>query len=200
MVFSRYSKAAANRILTPPARLLLAARVSPDTVTLVGTIGLSASALWFIPRGQFVAGVLVMVLFVFSDTLDGTMARLSGRSSQWGAYLDSTLDRVSDAAVFGSFVLYYVNEGDTTMSAVALAALVGALLVSYARARAEGLGLNATVGLAERTERLVLLLAAAFFFGLGVPYLLPGALWVLAIGTWVTFGQRVWHVRRQAAG
>jgi CDP-diacylglycerol--glycerol-3-phosphate 3-phosphatidyltransferase len=200
MVFSRYSKAAANRILTPPARLLLAARVSPDAVTLVGTVGLSASALWFIPRGQFVAGVLVMVLFVFSDTLDGTMARLSGRSSQWGAYLDSTLDRVSDAAVFGSFVLYYVNEGDSMMSAVALAALVGALLVSYARARAEGLGMSAAVGLAERTERLVLLLAAAFFFGLGVPYLLPGALWVLAFGTWVTFAQRVLHVRRQAAG
>jgi CDP-diacylglycerol--glycerol-3-phosphate 3-phosphatidyltransferase len=200
MVFSRYSKAAANRILTPPARLLLRAGVSPDAITLVGTVGLSASALWFIPRGQFVAGVLVMVLFVFSDTLDGTMARLSGRSSKWGAYLDSTLDRVSDAAVFGSFVLYYVNEDDSVMSAVALAALVGALLVSYARARAEGLGLNAAVGLAERTERLVVLFAAAFFFGLGVPYVLPGALWILAVGTWVTFAQRVWHVRRQVAG
>jgi CDP-diacylglycerol---glycerol-3-phosphate 3-phosphatidyltransferase len=186
-------------IINPPARLLLRWGVSPDVVTLIGTVGVSATALWFFPRGQFVVGVAVMVLFIFSDTLDGTMARLSGRSSDWGAYLDSTLDRVADAAIFGGVVLYYVDLGDTGMAALALACLVGALLVSYARARAEGLGMTAAVGVAERTERLLVLLVALLAFGLGVDWALPVALWLLAVGTWVTVVQRMLHVRGQAA-
>jgi CDP-diacylglycerol--glycerol-3-phosphate 3-phosphatidyltransferase len=197
-MISQYRASVAG-IINPPARLLLRWGVSPDVVTLIGTVGVSATALWFFPRGQFVVGVAVMVLFIFSDTLDGTMARLSGRSSDWGAYLDSTLDRVADAAIFGGVVLYYVDQGDTGMAALALACLVGALLVSYARARAEGLGMTAAVGVAERTERLLVLLVALLAFGLGVDWALPVALWLLAVGTWVTVVQRMLHVRGQAA-
>lgn len=196
-MISRYRASVAG-IFEPPARLLLRLGVSPDAVTVLGTVGVSGAALWFLPQGEFVAGVLVIALFIFSDTLDGTMARLSGRSSQWGAYLDSTLDRVSDAAIFAAVALYAARQGDDAGVALALAVLVGALLVSYARARAEGLGLDAAVGIAERTERLLVILVALLATGLGVDWALTAALWLLAVGTWATVVQRMLFVRRQA--
>ena len=99
-MLSRYAKAFFTRLLTPPARGLLAVGIGPDVVTWIGTIGVVAGAFAFYPRGDFFVGTVVITAFVFSDTLDGTMARLSGRSSRWGAFLDSTLDRVGDAAIF----------------------------------------------------------------------------------------------------
>ncbi len=150
----------ARRVFTPVAKLLLKLKVSPDAVTVIGTVGTSAAALYFYPRGDFLVGTLVIGLFVFSDSLDGTMARLAGRPSTWGAFLDSTLDRVADAAIFCGIALWFAGDGaDPTMAAVTLAALVGGLMVSYARARAEGLGADASTGIAERTERLTLVLA-----------------------------------------
>ena len=111
---------------------------------MIGTVGTSVAALYFFPRGELLVGTLVICLFVFSDSLDGTMARLAGRPSTWGAFLDSTLDRVADAAIFCGLALWFAGDGDDpTMAAVTLAALVGGLLVSYARARAEGLGADA---------------------------------------------------------
>jgi CDP-diacylglycerol--glycerol-3-phosphate 3-phosphatidyltransferase len=187
-----------GRIFTPLARTLLRAHVSPDVVTVIGTVGVSAAALYFFPRGQFFVGTVVITAFVFSDTLDGTMARLAGRSSRWGAFLDSTLDRVSDAAVFGGLLMWYAGEGDDRVLAwVCLVALVGGVMVSYTRSRAESLGLHASVGIAERSERLVTVLIAAGLSGLGVPYLLEAALWVLAFATWITTGQRMLTVYRQ---
>jgi CDP-diacylglycerol--glycerol-3-phosphate 3-phosphatidyltransferase len=181
------------------AGLLLKLKVSPDAVTVVGTIGTSAAALYFYPRGQFLAGTLVIALFVFSDSLDGTMARLAGRPSTWGAFLDSTLDRVADAAIFCGIALWFAGDGaDPAMAAVTLAALVGGLMVSYARARAEGLGADGSTGIAERTERLALVLAAAFFAGLlDLPWILNVGLWVVAVLAWVTVVQRIWSVRTQ---
>jgi phosphatidylglycerophosphate synthase len=173
--------------------------VSPDAVTVVGTLGTAVTALYFYPKGEFLIGTLVISLFVFSDSLDGTMARLAGRPSTWGAFLDSTLDRVADAAIFCGIALWFAGDGDDlTMTAVTLAALVGGLLVSYARARAEGLGADGSVGIAERTERLVLTLGATFLAGvLDTPWLLDGALWIVAVLSWVTVLQRIWSVRRQ---
>jgi CDP-diacylglycerol--glycerol-3-phosphate 3-phosphatidyltransferase len=198
-VLARNARAAAGRFFTPPARLLLRLHVSPDAVTFAGTVGVVAAALWFYPRGELLWGTLVIVLFVFSDTLDGTMARLSGRPSTWGAFLDSTLDRVSDAAVFVGLALWFAGEGDElALVWASLVCLVGGLLVSYTRARAEGLGLDGSVGLAERTERLIAVLAAAGLAGMGVPFVLAVVLWLLAAATWFTVGQRMLHVRRQA--
>ena len=94
----------------PLGDLLLRLGVKPDWVTWVGTIGVSAAALWFFPRGQFFVGVLVITAFVFSDIIDGYMARKAGLSSRWGAFLDSTLDRIGDAAVFGGLLLYYTTS------------------------------------------------------------------------------------------
>lgn len=196
-------RAVAARVFTPVAAVLLRLKVSPDAVTVVGTAGTAASALYFFPRGQFLAGTVIIGLFVFSDSLDGTMARLAGRPSSWGAFLDSTLDRIADAAVFAGIALWFVGRysdagTDSTMAAVTLTALVGALLVSYARARAESLGADGSVGIAERTERLAVTLLATLLTGLlDRPWILVAAMWVVAVLTWITVGQRVWAVRRQ---
>jgi CDP-diacylglycerol---glycerol-3-phosphate 3-phosphatidyltransferase len=194
------NNAAARRAVAgavdPVARGLLRARVSPDAVTLVGTLGTCVGALAFYPREEWVAGSIVIVLFVFSDLIDGTMARIAGRSGPWGAFLDSTLDRVADGAVFGGILLGLVHAGDTAASYAALACLVGGGVVSYAKARAESIGVACDVGIAERAERLAVAILAAFLHGLGVPYVLPAAMWLLAVLTWVTVGQRVVHVHR----
>ena len=189
----------ARRVFTPVASVLLRLKVSPDAVTVIGTVGTAAVALYFYPKGEFLAGSLVIAIFVFSDSLDGTMARLAGRPSTWGAFLDSTLDRVADAAILGGIALWFAGEGDDpTMAAVTLAALVGALLVSYARARAEGLGADGSTGIAERTERLAITLLAALLTGIfDLPWLLDAAMWAVAGLSWVTVLQRIWSVRRQ---
>ena len=111
-MLSRYAKAFFTRLLTPPARGLLAVGIGPDVVTWIGTIGVVAAAFAFYPRGDFFVGTVVITAFVFSDTLDGTMARLSGRSSRWGAFLDSTLDRVGDAAIFTALLWWFVRDDE----------------------------------------------------------------------------------------
>src|SRR6476469_8699443 len=159
-MLNRYARAFFTTLLTPIAKLFLKLGISPDIVTVVGTLGVCIGALAFYPRHQFFVGTLVITAFVFSDTIDGIMARQSGRSSNWGAYLDSTLDRVGDAAVFGGLVLWYAGDGrDTLMAALALACLILGSVVSYSKARAEGLGMTANVGIAERADRLVAVLA-----------------------------------------
>lgn len=197
-MLNRLARALFTRLLTPVARALLRMGVSPDAVTVVGTIGVSAGALAFFPRGEFFLGTLVITAFVFSDTVDGVMARLSGRSSSWGAFLDSTLDRFGDAAIFGGIVLFYAGEGDMLTASLALACLVLGSLVSYARARAEGIGLRADVGIAERADRLVAVLVTTGLVGLGLPEeVLTGVLAVLAVASAVTVVQRILYVRSQ---
>jgi CDP-diacylglycerol--glycerol-3-phosphate 3-phosphatidyltransferase len=204
-MLNRFARALFTRLFTPVARLLLSWGVSPDVVTLVGTLGVCAGALIFFPRGDFFIGTMVITAFVFSDIIDGTMARLSGQSSSWGAFLDSTLDRVGDASVFGGLVLYYGGFGhadhDRLMETLALTCLVLGSLVSYARARAEGLGMQANVGIAERSDRLVATLLATGLVGVGVPYqLLLVVLALLALASLYTFVQRILYVRKQALG
>jgi phosphatidylglycerophosphate synthase len=187
-------------LITPVARLLLRMGVGPDVVTFVGTIGVCVGALGFFPRGELAVGVLVVTAFVFSDMLDGQMARLSGRESSWGAFLDSTLDRIGDAAVFAGLVLWFAGGGDDLwLAGLALYCLVTGNLTSYARARAEALGMQAKVGVAERSDRLVVTLVATFFAGVFdfLP-LLVAALVLLAVASTVTVAQRMLVVRRQA--
>ena len=207
-MLNRFARALFTRLLTPVARALLRAGISPDVVTLVGTLGVCFGALAFYPRGEFFWGTIVITAFVFSDTVDGIMARMSQRSSDWGAFLDSTLDRVGDAAVFGGLVLYYASRDGAqagVMAALALACLVLGSVVSYARARAEGLGMTASVGIAERADRLVSVLVTTglvgigWEFGVGLPeeFLLV-VLALLAVASLVTVVQRILTVRRQA--
>jgi CDP-diacylglycerol--glycerol-3-phosphate 3-phosphatidyltransferase len=199
-MLNRYARALITRILTPVARALVALGISPDVVTLVGTLGVIAGAMAFYPRGSFFVGTLVVTVFVFSDTLDGIMARMTGRASSWGAFLDSTLDRIGDAAVFGGLVLYFAGRGDdVVMAGLALACLVFGQVVSYARARAEGLGMTANVGIAERADRLVTVLLTTGLTGLfGLPVVvLEVVLALLAVASLVTIAQRMLTVRRQ---
>jgi len=189
-----------TNLISPVARLLLRLNVSPDAVTVVGTLGVVVAALWFFPQGDLLVGVLVITAFVFSDLLDGTMARISGRTSTWGAFLDSTLDRMGDSAIFGGLVIYFafVVESDL-LAALTLYCLVTGWLTSYTRARAESLGYEAKGGIAARADRLVAVLAAAGLSDmLDVPVLLEAVLWLLAVASTVTVVQRILAVRRQA--
>jgi CDP-diacylglycerol--glycerol-3-phosphate 3-phosphatidyltransferase len=202
-MLNRFARALVTRLLTPTARALLALRVSPDAVTLVGTLGVAVGALAFYPRGSFFWGTVVITAFVFSDTVDGIMARLQGRSSVWGAFLDSTLDRFGDAAIFSGLILFYATHPGqrwaTAFVSLALACLVLGQIVSYARARAEGLGMTAAVGVAERADRLVAVLLTTGLVGLGLPpVVLLVVLALLAVASLVTVVQRVLVVRRQA--
>lgn len=199
-MLNRYARALFTRLFTPIAALLLRLGVGPDAVTLVGTAGVCVGALAFYPRGMLFVGTLVITAFVFSDTVDGIMARRLGRKGPWGAYLDSTLDRFADAAVFGALVLWFVGEGDDGLTAgLALLCLVLGALVSYAKARAEGLGMTANVGIAERADRLVAVLVATGLVGLGLPpVVLTVVLALLAVASAVTIVQRMLTVRRQA--
>ncbi len=188
------------RVVDPVAAALLRAGVSPDAITVLGTLGVVTGALAFFPRGELFVGTLVVTGFVLTDMLDGAMARRLPRRSVFGAWLDSTCDRLADAAVFSGLVLWLVGEGDDVLLAgVALFCLVAGSLVSYAKARAEGLGLTADVGFAERAERLIIVLVGAGFSGLGVTWALPVGLWALAVASAVTVVQRLLEVRRQAA-
>jgi len=189
------------RLLNPVASALARTPITPNAITIIGAVGMSAGALALYPTGHLFAGTMVCWFFVMADMLDGALARVKGTTGVFGAFLDSTLDRVADAAVFSGLAAWFVLGGHSRlMAGVALFCLVAGALVSYAKARAEGLGLRADVGLAERTERLLIALVAAGLAGLGVPYVLPAGLWVLAAASAFTFGQRVLAVRRAAAG
>jgi CDP-diacylglycerol--glycerol-3-phosphate 3-phosphatidyltransferase len=191
------------RVLGPVGQALARTPLTPNAITIIGTVGVAASALTLYPTGHLFAGTVICAIFVLFDMLDGALARVKGTSGPFGAFLDSTLDRVADAAIFGGLACYFVlqghGRGDRVMAAVALFCLVSGALVSYAKARAQGLGLNADVGIAERPERMVIGLAAIGLSGLGVPFVLPVGLWLLAAVSAVTFGQRVLAVRRSAA-
>ncbi len=196
-----------THVWAPIGDLLLRLGVSPNTVTLVGTLGVCAGALICFPQGWLLAGVLVVSAFVFSDMLDGYMARTSGQNSPFGAFLDSTLDRIGDAAIFGGLALYYVGPGDSEWrTALAIYCLTMGSVTSYARARAESLGMQAKVGIAERSDRLVSILLMTGLADLlrllgagdGVMWLIPITLGVLAVASTVTVVQRILVVRRQS--
>jgi CDP-diacylglycerol--glycerol-3-phosphate 3-phosphatidyltransferase/CDP-diacylglycerol--inositol 3-phosphatidyltransferase len=187
-------------VLAPFVDLFIRLGISPDVITLVGTLGVSAGALVFFPQGMLLTGVLVITAFVFSDLIDGAMARKLGRTSVFGAFFDSTLDRLGDAAIFGGLVLYFAGPGDSYLYlCLSLYCLVMGAVTSYARARAESLGMDAKGGLAERADRLVAILVMT---GLGalldLPILMEVTLWVLAAANTQTVVLRIWKVRRQA--
>ena len=199
-MLDRFKAFWAGVVLGPIVNLLIRLKVSPDAVTLVGTLGVVVGALAFFPRGHLLGGVIFITCFVFSDLIDGAMARKTGRSSSFGAFLDSTLDRVGDAAIFGGLALFFAGPGDDRLYLwLSLVCLVMGSVTSYARARAESLGFDAKVGIAERADRLVAILVLT---GLGaifdLPVLMYATLWALAAASTITVVQRIWVVRKQA--
>jgi CDP-diacylglycerol--glycerol-3-phosphate 3-phosphatidyltransferase len=155
-----------------------------------------ASSLYFYPRGEFFLGTLIICVLALSDLFDGTMARIShSGSSKWGGFLDSTIDRITDSAILIGVAIYLINENDSLIGVVLVTLVVG-MLVPYIRAKAESFGIECSGGIAERTERLIISLAAIGFDGLGVPYILAIGMWSLAVLGLFTVIQRMLIVKR----
>ncbi|HZN19166.1 MAG TPA: CDP-alcohol phosphatidyltransferase family protein [Micromonosporaceae bacterium] len=195
-IFSVSVRSVMAWVFDPVARTLLRLGVSPNAVTVAGTVGVLVGA-GLATQGWLLAGLVVATLFALTDAIDGTMARMQPRPGRFGALLDSSMDRVADGAVFGAVAYWMAVTGDLPSVLAALLCLVAGQLVSYVKARAEGLGLTCDVGLVERLERLLIIGVGGLATGLGLDWGLPVVLWVLAVLSGVTAGQRIWHVYRQ---
>ena len=186
-------KAPVTRAITPLCRIALRIGLTPNLVTVLGTIGVATSALIFYPNGNLFWGTLVICFFALTDLFDGTMARLSNTGpSRWGALLDATMDRISDAAIIIGLLLYTLKSDELSTQSLLLAvSLVAGFLVSYIKAKAESLDIECEGGFAERTERLIIVLATAGFTGLNVPHALVIGLALLSFASVVTVVQRL---------
>ncbi len=198
-MLSRAARAVSNRVMDPIGRALVRVGLSPNAVTVIGMLGTVAAALWFLPRGELVAGVLTITAFGLLDLVDGAMARARGGGTRFGEVLDATCDRIGDGAAFAALAWWLIGPaGQPTLGVAALICLVAGQIVSYVKARAEAAGLSADVGLAERADRLAVAGAGALLAGLGVPFALAIALWLVAAASVVTVVQRLLAVRRGA--
>ncbi len=190
-------RAPVTALITPICRTLLKLGVTPNGVTIAGAAGSVLSSLYFFSRGEFFVGTLVVSLFVLSDLFDGTMARLSKQgTTRWGALIDSTLDRITDAAICAGIMIYSYGNDEMVIALLALFALVTGGLIPYIRAKAESLGIDCSVGFAERAERLIILLVGTGLYGLNLDVALPIALVVVGIAGLVTIAQRLIVVAR----
>src|SRR3954469_13404745 len=189
-----------GKALSPFINLFVRLGISPDAITLVGTLGVAAGALVCFPQGWLWQGGVVVTCFVFSDLVDGAMARKIGRTDLFGSFLDSTLDRIADAALFGGMALFFAWQAEDKLYLVlSLVCLAMGSVTSYARSKGEQLGFDAKTGLAERPDRLVGLLVPTFFGDLfDLPILYEVALWLIAVLSTITVLQRILKVRRQA--
>jgi CDP-diacylglycerol--glycerol-3-phosphate 3-phosphatidyltransferase len=185
-------------VATPFAKVFIKLGISPDIITLLGTLGVCFAAIRYLSQGEFLIGSILFTFFVVFDALDGTIARLIKRSSKWGAFFDSVLDRIADGVVIGSITIYYFNQNKIDYVIISLVALVASEIVSYTKARAEGLGLNCDTGFAERPERVIVLISGTFLAGIGLTDAIDVAIWILAIMSIVTVGQRMKFVFNQA--
>jgi len=184
-------KPAVVRLISPTARGLLRIGLTPNSVTTIGAIGVIATWLIAYPNGHLFGGTIAICCLALSDLFDGTMARLSQQGpSRWGGFLDSTIDRVTDSAIALGLLIYLAQNNDA-LSYVLLVSIVSGFLVSYIRAKAESLQIECKGGFAERTERLIILLTAIGFTGLGVDYILAVGIWALALASVVTVMQRL---------
>ncbi|MFC7406131.1 phosphatidylinositol phosphate synthase [Georgenia alba] len=204
-MLSTNARGLAAALFGPVARLLVRLGVSPDLVTVTGTVLTGVAALTLLPTGHLVAGALTLGVLVVLDNLDGQMARMTGRESAWGAFLDSTMDRFADAAIFVGITVWAVRHLDGPLAdvtaALGLACLVLGGIVPYAKARAASLGMRAEGGLAERADRLVVVLVAVLLVGLGLPpVVLTVALGLLTAASAWTVLQRVRAAYRQSRG
>jgi CDP-diacylglycerol--glycerol-3-phosphate 3-phosphatidyltransferase len=179
------------KIIAPLVKTLIKLGISANMISTIGGLGSVICALYFFPKGEFFAGVIWVAAFVLFDLFDGAVARASTKGvSKWGALLDSTLDRLSDAAVFIGALLYFIDESDRLVPVIIIATCAS-FMVSYIKARAESLGIECNGGLAERSERLIIALTAYGLHGLGLDYAMAIGIWVLAIISIFTMAQRM---------
>jgi len=199
LMISSALKPSVTRLINPLARTALRVGLTPNSVTILGALGLIISATYFYSTEQYFVGTLVITVFALSDLFDGAMARISDEgATSWGGFLDSTIDRVTDSAIVISLALPLIRDEDL-LAYPAIVALVTGVLIPYIRAKAESFNIACSVGITERTERLVIILVAAGFHGLGVPYILAIGIWTLAVLGLVTVFQRLQVVRKGLA-
>lgn len=198
-IFSVVSRAGLARVLDPVARALLRAGITPNAVTVLGTIGVCVGAIGFGARGHIFIGLVIVTLSALTDMIDGAMARARGSSGRFGALLDSTSDRIADGVIFGSVAYWFAVTGHHRASIVTTVCLVSGLVVSYVKARAEGLGFDCNVGLVERPERLIAIGFGGLLEIFDVPYGFEVVLWILAATSVYTVWQRMAHVYRRDA-
>lgn len=205
MALSEFAKSGFLRLLAPVVDLLVRKGVSPNAITTFGTIATVIGG-GFYARGHIMLAGWIVGLSAICDLMDGAVARKSGRSSAFGAFYDSTLDRVADGAVLGGLTLFFARNGvhhaipdymSTPMVSVLLLGILGSFLTSYTRARAEGLGIDAQVGMLPRPDRIILLSAPQAFFSLAFNgWILIGICVLLTVTAWITVVQRMLFVYR----
>ena len=196
LMISDVLKPAVTRIISPVARFFLRIGLTPNAVTAIGALGVVASALYFFPRDKFFIGTLVITFFMLSDLFDGAMARISSKgASKWGGFLDSTVDRVSDSFILFAVAIYLINQNDR-LSILYLVAIITGMLIPYIRAKAESMSIECSGGIAERTERAIIVLVGTGLHGLGVSYSLTISVWLLAVLGIITTCQRLLIVKR----
>jgi len=179
------------KIIAPLVKTLIKLGISANIISTIGGLGSVISALYFFPKGEFFVGVFWVAAFVLFDLFDGAVARASNKGvSKWGALLDSTLDRLSDAAIFIGALLYFIDKSDRLVPVI-IVVTCASFMVSYIKARAESLGIECNGGLAERSERLIIALTAYGLHGLGLDYAMAIGIWVLAIISIFTMVQRL---------
>jgi len=179
------------KIIAPLVNTLIKLGINANTISTIGGLGSVFCALYFFPKGDFFIGVIWVAAFVLFDLFDGAVARASNQGvSSWGALLDSTLDRLSDAAIFVGALLYFIDKSDQLVPIIILVTCTS-FMVSYIKARAEALGIECNGGLAERSERLIIALTAYGLHGLGLDYSMAIGIWVLAIISIYTMAQRM---------
>jgi len=186
--FTDYLRLWFKWVLDPLGRLFLRIGLTPNMVTMLGLVGNAVGA-FFLARGELLTGGILIAVMTPVDALDGTMARLRGEASDWGAYVDSVSDRYSELIIYGGLLYHFLTVGDVTGGMLTFGAAAGSVLVSYVKARAEGLGYEARVGLLTRAERYIVLAPSLVFnfvyVGLGI----------LAVFANITAIQRIWYVR-----
>jgi CDP-diacylglycerol---glycerol-3-phosphate 3-phosphatidyltransferase len=195
-IFNTSARAVFSHVVNPTARFLLRLGVTPNAVTIAGTIGVLAGS-YLGALGHLFWGTWVVTASALTDALDGTMARMRGGAGRFGALLDSSMDRIADAAVFGAVTFYLANQGNPYGGMVAaLVCLAAGQVVSYVKARAQSLDLDADVGIAERLERLIIVGIGGLLGSAGLDWGLPAALWFLSVLSVVTVFQRLIHASR----
>jgi CDP-diacylglycerol--glycerol-3-phosphate 3-phosphatidyltransferase len=196
-LLSARAKEAGRTLLNPAVRLAMALRLTPNAITVIGFLIVVGAAV-LVGTANLVAGAVVLTAGSLLDAVDGALARATGAGSTFGSFLDSTLDRAAEAVLYAGIAAYFLGSATepTVPVLLALLALAGSFMVSYTRARAEGIGLTASVGLAPRMERLVLVVVGIALAGIGFEIGLIGALTIVAALSVATTAQRIWHVHR----
>jgi CDP-diacylglycerol--glycerol-3-phosphate 3-phosphatidyltransferase len=197
MLSKTKAKNISTAIAHPFAVLFIKLRISADVITFIGTLGVCLTSVIYFSRGQFLIGSLLFTFFVGFDALDGTMARMLNKKSKWGAFFDSVMDRIADGVVLASISYYFLIQQENLLFIVSLVALISSEIVSYTKARAEGLGLTCDTGIAERPERVIIIIFGTFLTGLSLSMAIQWSIWILAVVSLITVLQRMNFVYKQ---